>query len=192
MSIAGVAHHPLLDTFADAITHEVSFPAVATHRDDPALWLFSGGTTGVPKAVVQTHGSFLNTTIRYAHETIGYSRGRHHGGDPEAHLRLRNRLQPLLPVLRRRLGRAVPRAPHPGDRGGTDRPPPSDDPHHGADDDRQDARRPGRRLRRSVVVALRHVGGRGTPRCSSTTSGRRPTTSNCSTGSAQPRCGTSS
>lgn len=72
MSIAGVAHHPLLDTFADAITHEVSFPAVATHRDDPALWLFSGGTTGVPKAVVQTHGAFLNTTLRYAHETIGY------------------------------------------------------------------------------------------------------------------------
>src|SRR5262245_1348360 len=28
-----------------------------THRDDPAIWLFSGGTTGRPKAVVQTHTS---------------------------------------------------------------------------------------------------------------------------------------
>jgi len=71
MSFAGVTH-PLLDTFADAISHEVHFPAAATHRDDPALWLFSGGTTGVPKAVVQTHGSFLNTTVRYAHHTLGY------------------------------------------------------------------------------------------------------------------------
>jgi benzoate-CoA ligase family protein len=40
---------------------------------DPAIWLFSGGTTGVPKAVVQTHASFVNTTRRYAQETLGYS-----------------------------------------------------------------------------------------------------------------------
>ena len=46
---------------------------VARNRDDPAIWLFSGGTTGVPKAVVQTHASFVNTTRRYAHETLGYS-----------------------------------------------------------------------------------------------------------------------
>ena len=36
-----------------------TFPS---HRDDPALWLFSGGTTGRPKAVVQTHRAFANTT----------------------------------------------------------------------------------------------------------------------------------
>lgn len=71
MSAANLAR-PLLDTFADAITHEQTFEAVTTHRDDPALWLFSGGTTGVPKAVVQTHGSFLNTTMRYAQATLGY------------------------------------------------------------------------------------------------------------------------
>ena len=43
-----------------------------TLRDEPSIWLFSGGTTGVPKIVVQSHGSFVNTTERYAHQTIGF------------------------------------------------------------------------------------------------------------------------
>ncbi|HJU81459.1 MAG TPA: benzoate-CoA ligase family protein [Acidimicrobiia bacterium] len=47
-------------------------PATAVSDRHPALWLFSGGTTGAPKIVVQTHGSFINTTKRYAHETLGY------------------------------------------------------------------------------------------------------------------------
>lgn len=45
---------------------------VQTHCDDPAVWLFSGGTTGTPKAVVQSHASFANTTERYAVETLGW------------------------------------------------------------------------------------------------------------------------
>lgn len=40
-------------------------PRADTHRDDPAIWLFSGGTTGAPKAVPQTHRSFANTTALY-------------------------------------------------------------------------------------------------------------------------------
>lgn len=49
-----------------------SFPIYPTHRDDVAVWLFSGGTTGVPKIVPQTHRSFANTTELYAKATLGY------------------------------------------------------------------------------------------------------------------------
>ncbi|MFN2570027.1 MAG: benzoate-CoA ligase family protein [Gemmatimonadales bacterium] len=45
-----------------------TFPS---HKDDAAIWLFSGGTTGDPKAVVQTHASFANTTVRYGHGVLG-------------------------------------------------------------------------------------------------------------------------
>ncbi len=49
-------------------------PALETfpsHRDDAAIWLFSGGTTGKPKAVVQSHGSFANTTVCYGQGVLG-------------------------------------------------------------------------------------------------------------------------
>ncbi len=44
-----------------------------THRDDPAIWLFSGGTTGRPKAAVQPHRSFVNTAECYAARVLGYT-----------------------------------------------------------------------------------------------------------------------
>src|SRR5262245_19202592 len=45
-----------------------TFPS---HRDDAAIWLFSGGTTGKPKAVVQSHASFANTTVCYGQNVLG-------------------------------------------------------------------------------------------------------------------------
>ncbi len=47
-------------------------PAFAGHRDDPAVWLFSGGTTGRPKAVVQTNGGFANAAEMYGRQVIDY------------------------------------------------------------------------------------------------------------------------
>jgi benzoate-CoA ligase family protein len=47
------------------------YPAFPSHRDDAAIWLFSGGTTGRPKGVVQTHRSFANTTELYGKGVLG-------------------------------------------------------------------------------------------------------------------------
>lgn len=64
-----VAGEDLEAALAAAPPEWETFPA---HRDDPAIWLFSGGTTGRPKAVVQTHRAFANTTECYARHVIGY------------------------------------------------------------------------------------------------------------------------
>jgi benzoate-CoA ligase family protein len=44
-----------------------------THRDDAAIWLFSGGTTGRPKAAVQPHRSFVNSAQCYARQVLCYT-----------------------------------------------------------------------------------------------------------------------
>jgi benzoate-CoA ligase family protein len=44
-----------------------------THPDDPAIWLFSCGTTGRPKAAVQPHRSYRNTAECYARHVLGYT-----------------------------------------------------------------------------------------------------------------------
>ena len=46
---------------------------VPTGPRDPAIWLFSGGTTGVPKTVPQTHQSLVNTTRLYGQRVLGLS-----------------------------------------------------------------------------------------------------------------------
>lgn len=62
------------DDDAGGTHRDGGFETFPTHPDDPAFWLFSGGTTGKPKAVVQSHRSFVNTTECYAKNVIRYTR----------------------------------------------------------------------------------------------------------------------
>ena len=47
----------------------------ATGPEDPAIWIFSGGTTGLPKAAIQTHRSLVNTTRLYGQGSLGLHAG---------------------------------------------------------------------------------------------------------------------
>lgn len=68
---AGIRPPALVLVDHELVLPDLDVPTFDTAALDPALWIFSGGTTGLPKAVVQTHRSFANTTELYGKRTLG-------------------------------------------------------------------------------------------------------------------------
>jgi benzoate-CoA ligase family protein len=62
---------PLTRALGEAAEH--SRPVV--HRDEPAMWLFTSGSTGEPKANIHSHRDFAFNTEVYAKATVGYREG---------------------------------------------------------------------------------------------------------------------
>ena len=61
--------HKLL---SDELVGESSaFATVATHADEPAFWLYSSGSTGMPKGVRHLHASLAATADTYARQVLG-------------------------------------------------------------------------------------------------------------------------
>ena len=49
----------------------ISFATVATHADEPAFWLYSSGSTGMPKGVRHLHANLAATADTYAKQVLG-------------------------------------------------------------------------------------------------------------------------
>ena len=61
-------HKKLSDELANEST---SYATAATHPDEPAFWLYSSGSTGMPKGVRHLHSNLAATAETYAKQVLG-------------------------------------------------------------------------------------------------------------------------
>ena len=72
--IAGTSFSGKVRELSPALEAAAPMEPVKVHRDEPAIWLFTSGSTGEPKANIHTHRDFAFNTEVYAKKTVGYRR----------------------------------------------------------------------------------------------------------------------
>ena len=73
--VPGIRFSGKVTELAPALDGARPMDPVKMHRDEPAIWLFTSGSTGEPKANVHTQRDFAFNTEVYAKKTVGYRRG---------------------------------------------------------------------------------------------------------------------
>ncbi len=114
------------------------------HRDEPAIWLFTSGSTGEPKANVHTNRDFAFNTEVYAKKTVDYRKDDITISVPRLFFGYATGTNLMFPFACRRDGGALQRAPDAGERLERD----CDVSRHGRDERPDDARQIARARRR--------------------------------------------
>lgn len=73
-AITDFAFEGKVQELAPALARATPIDPIPMHRDEPAIWLFTSGSTGEPKANMHTQRDFAFNTEVYAKETVGYRR----------------------------------------------------------------------------------------------------------------------
>jgi 4-hydroxybenzoate-CoA ligase len=69
--VAGKDGHGYKKLSDELASESSTFATAATHADEPAFWLYSSGSTGMPKGVRHLHSSLAATADTYAKQVLG-------------------------------------------------------------------------------------------------------------------------
>jgi 4-hydroxybenzoate-CoA ligase len=69
--VAGKDAHGYKKLSEEIVDERDAFATAATHADEPAFWLYSSGSTGMPKGVRHLHSSLAATADTYARQVLG-------------------------------------------------------------------------------------------------------------------------
>src|SRR5260370_873529 len=69
--VSGIDAHGYKKLSDELASESPSFETVATHADEPAFWLYSSGSTGMPRGVRHLHSSLAATADTYAKQVLG-------------------------------------------------------------------------------------------------------------------------
>jgi 4-hydroxybenzoate-CoA ligase len=69
--VAGLDAHGYKKLSDELAGESSSFATAATHADEPAFWLYSSGSTGMPKGVRHLHSNLAATADTYARQVLG-------------------------------------------------------------------------------------------------------------------------